>query len=216
MSDGLYPQAGDGDRIKEEVSLLVQRASRGDAEAFGKLYDIHLDTVYRYIYYKVRGRVEAEDLTAQVFLKAWEAMPRYQWREIPFVHWLLRLARNTVIDSFRTARNHEELDGGLVSREPDPQGEYLRVERAKELEEAIRSLPEEYQTVIALRFLQDMDYQTLADFTGKSPGALRVTQHRALAALRRSLERDTEDERKRNGKGPGRLPPVDRERRSDD
>jgi RNA polymerase sigma-70 factor, ECF subfamily len=189
MDDGLHSRAGDDGRVRE-VELLVRLASQGDAEAFGKLYDIHLDAVYRYLYYKVRNGAEAEDLTSQVFLKAWEAMPRYQVREAPFVHWLIRLARNAVIDRYRTARSHEGLSEALQSRDPDPQGEYLREERARELVEAIRRLPEEYQTVIALRFMQDMTYQELAGLTGKSPGALRVIQHRALGALRRLLDRE--------------------------
>jgi RNA polymerase sigma-70 factor, ECF subfamily len=189
MDDDLHLRAGDDGRARE-VELLVRLASQGDAEAFGKLYDIHLDTVYRYIYYKVRDSSEAEDLTSRVFLKAWEAMPRYQLREVPFIHWLIRLARNAVIDRYRTARTHEGLDEKLHSRELDPQGEYLRGERARELLEAVRRLPEEYQSVIALRFMQDMSYQELAGLMGKSPGALRVIQHRALAALRQLLDRE--------------------------
>jgi RNA polymerase sigma-70 factor, ECF subfamily len=190
MSDGLHPRAGDDVRARE-VELLVRLASQGDAEAFGKLYDIHLDTVYRYVYYKVRNGAEAEDLTAQVFLKAWEAIPRYQLREAPFVHWLMRLARNAVIDGYRTARTHEGLDEKLHSRELDPAGEYLREEQTRELVEAVRRLPEEYQSIIVLRFMHDMSYQELAGFMGKSPGALRVIQHRALAALRRLLDRES-------------------------
>jgi RNA polymerase sigma-70 factor, ECF subfamily len=187
MDDGIHTRARD-DGHAREVKQLVRLASMGDAAAFGKLYDIHLDTVYRYVYYKVRNGVEAEDITAQVFLKAWEAMPRYQLREAPFVHWLLRLARNAVIDRYRTAKTHEELDETLRSWDPDPQGEYLRGEETRELANAIRRLPEEYQTVIALRFMQDMSYQELAGLMGKSPGALRVIQHRALTALRRLLD----------------------------
>jgi len=177
-------------KVEDELQALVQRASRGDADAFGKLYDLHLDVVYRYIYYKVADPSEAEDLTAQVFLKAWEAMPRYQWREIPFSHWLMRLARNAAIDHFRTARAHRELDEGIVSLEPDPQGQFLHGERARELAVAIRQLPEDQRTVIVLRFLQDMDYAQIADLMGKSMGALRVIQHRALVALRRIMERE--------------------------
>jgi RNA polymerase sigma-70 factor, ECF subfamily len=188
MDDGLHTPTGDDGRARE-VESLVWLAIRGDADAFGKLYDIHLDTVYRYVYYKVRNNSEAEDITALVFLKAWEAMPRYQSREVPFVHWLMRLARNAVIDRYRTARSHEGLDERLYSREPDPQNEYLREEQVAELVAAIRQLPEEYQTVIALRFIQHLDYRELADLMGKSPGALRVIQHRALVALRRLLHR---------------------------
>lgn len=173
---------------QEELRRLVQEASRGDGEAFGKLYDLHLDSVYRYVYYKVGNQAEAEDLTAQLFAKAWEAMPRYQWRDIPFSHWLMRLARNAVIDHYRTARSHGELDEALVSEELGPQGEYLRAERARELTQALRKLPEEQRTVISLRFIEGLDYPEVAAIMGKSLGALRVAQHRALATLRRTLD----------------------------
>lgn len=175
---------------QDELRPLVQRASQGDATAFGKLYDIHLDAIYRYAYYKLGDPSEAEDLTARVFLKAWEAMPRYQCRDIPFSHWLMRLARNAVIDHYRTGRAHGELEESLPSGEPGPQGEYLREERLRALEGALRRLPEEQRTVVVLRFIEGMDYAQLASIVGKSQGALRVIQHRALAALRRILERE--------------------------
>lgn len=174
----------------EGLHHLVCRACRGDSEAFGRLYDLHLDAVYRYVYYKVSNVTEAEDLTAQIFLKAWEAMPRYQWREIPFSHWLMRLARNAVIDHYRTSRNHGELDEGMMSHEPDPQGEYLRGEELQQLALALRKLPEEQRSVLLLRFVEEMDYAQVAEILGKSQGALRVIQHRALAALRRLMERE--------------------------
>ncbi len=182
---------GDESRTpQEELQRLVDKASRGDAGAFGKLYDLYLDMVYRYVYYKVGAQAEAEDLTSQVFVKAWEAMPRYQWREIPFSHWLMRLARNAVIDHYRTARSQGELDDDLVSRDAGPQAEFLRKERAAELEAAIRQLPEDQRTVIVLRFIEELDYAQVAAITGKSQGALRVTQFRALAALKRIMERE--------------------------
>ena len=184
--------ADDSRTAQEELQRLVAQASKGDAGAFGKLYDLYLDTIYRYVYYKVGVAATAEDLASQVFVKAWEAMPRYQWREIPFSHWLMRLARNAVIDHYRTAKPRVELDEGLVSQQPGPQVEYLRRERAKELEAAIWKLPEDQRTVISLRFIEELDYAEVAAITGKSQGALRVTQFRALAALRKILEREGE------------------------
>ncbi len=180
----------DEDRApQEELQRLVEQASKGDAGAFGKLYDLYLDMVYRYVYYKVGAQAEAEDLTSQVFVKAWEAMPRYRWREIPFSHWLMRMARNSVIDHYRTSKPQGELNEEVVSRELGPQAEYLRVERSKEMEAAIRQLPEDQRTVIVLRFIEELDYAQIAAVTGKSQGSLRVTQFRGLAALRKILER---------------------------
>jgi len=207
---------GDEGRIPEdELRQLVQKASQGDTGAFGKLYDTYLDTVYRYVYYKVGAQAEAEDLTSQVFVKAWEAMPRYQWREIPFSHWLMRLARNAVIDHYRTARVHGELDEELVSQDPDPQGHYLLGERARYLEAAIRQLPEDQRAVIVMRFIEEMDYAEVAAIMGKSPGALRVAQYRALAALRKIIEREEHEDVQQHRGGFSRLPRQDGEGRGD-
>lgn len=193
MDEGRRLSVEEVPKDPSEPESLIQRASQGDAEAFGKLYDAHLDTIYRYVRYKVGSQAEAEDLTGQIFLKAWEAMPRYQWREIPFSHWLMRLARNAVIDYYRTTRSHGELEEQITAQDPDPQGEYLRRERIERLEVAIRQLPEDQRTVIVLRFVEGMEYPQVAAIMGKSLGALRVIQHRALAALRRILEREGDD-----------------------
>ncbi len=182
------PTVDEAEPSREGLQRLVQRASEGDGEAFGKLYDRYLDVVYRYVYYKVGNAAEAEDLTSQLFMKAWEAMPRYQWREIPFSHWLMRLARNAVIDHYRTRKPRGELDETLVSQEPDPQGAYLRGEEMRGLEAALRRLPEEQRSLLVLRFVEGMDYAEVAAILGKNAGALRVMQHRALAALRRIMD----------------------------
>src|SRR5216684_6449544 len=83
-----------------EEQRLVSRATRRDSAAFGVLYESHLDRVYRYIYYRVGSTAEAEDLSEQVFLKAWEAIERYEPRGVPFIAWLYRLAHNLVVDHY--------------------------------------------------------------------------------------------------------------------
>jgi RNA polymerase sigma-70 factor, ECF subfamily len=90
--------------VETGLDDLARRVSDGDVEAFQTLYETHLDTIYRYVYYKVGNGQLAEDLTQHIFMKAWEAINRYQWRELPFQHWLLRLARNTVIDHYRSTK----------------------------------------------------------------------------------------------------------------
>ncbi|HEX2988217.1 MAG TPA: sigma-70 family RNA polymerase sigma factor [Chloroflexota bacterium] len=190
MDVTIPPNVEEAGSTQDELQPLVQRASQGDGEAFGKLYDRYLDVVYRYVYYKVGNSAEAEDLTSQLFMKAWEAMPRYQLREIPFSHWLMRLARNAVIDYYRTRKPSGELDEAMVSREPDPQREYLRGEELRGLEVALRQLPEEQRSLLVMRFVEGMDYAEVAAILGKNPGALRVMQHRALIALRRILDEE--------------------------
>src|SRR3954469_22265183 len=83
---------------------LAKRVSQRDTDAFQVLYELHLDTVYRYVYYKVGNGQLAEDLTQHIFMKAWEAIHRYQWRELPFQHWLLPVAGQPVLDHPRARK----------------------------------------------------------------------------------------------------------------
>ena len=93
---------------------LVLRAIQKDQEAFGELYDRHAVRVYRHIYYMVGNAAEAEDLTAQTFLRAWEAVERYQVRGAPFVSWLLRIAHNLGVSHLRSKRESSQLHDGIV------------------------------------------------------------------------------------------------------
>src|SRR4051812_28219524 len=169
---------------------LAKRVSQRDTDAFQALYESHLDTVYRYVYYKVGNGQLAEDLTQHIFMKAWEAIHRYQWRELPFQHWLLRLARNAVIDHYRSMKptNSSLLDP--VSVGVDPEIELAQSEMVNTLQDAVRQLPDEQREVIVLRFIEQMPHADVARHLGKSAATVRVIQHRALQALRKLLEQD--------------------------
>src|SRR5919202_979868 len=169
---------------------LARRVSDGDSEAFQTLYESHLDTIYRYVYSKVGNGQLAEDLTQHIFMKAWEAINRYQWRELPFQHWLLRLARNTVIDHYRSTKptNASLLDP--IGDGIDPEEELAQSEMINTLQEAVRQLPDEQREVIVLRFIEQMPHADVALHLGKSAATVRVIQHRALQALRRLLDQD--------------------------
>ena len=169
---------------------LAKRVSQRDSDAFQVLYESHLDTVYRYVYYKVGNGQLAEDLTQHIFMKAWEAIHRYQWRELPFQHWLLRLARNAVIDHYRSMKptNSSLLDP--VSVGVDPEIEIAQSEMVNTLQDAVRQLPDEQREVIVLRFIEQMPHADVAKHLGKSAATVRVIQHRALQALRKLLEQD--------------------------
>ena len=178
---------------------LAKRVSQRDVDAFQTLYETHLDTVYRYVYYKVGNGQLAEDLTQHIFMKAWEAIHRYQWRELPFQHWLLRLARNTVIDHYRSTKppNASLLDpmgDGL-----DPEIEIAHGEMVQTLQDAVRQLPEEQREVIVLRFIEQMPHAEVARHLGKSAATVRVIQHSALQALRRLLDQDEQRATKKHG-----------------
>lgn len=162
---------------------LVQQAIKRDAQAFGELYRQHLARVYRYIFYRVGNETEAEDLTEQVFLKAWEALPRFREQGLPFSAWLYRLAHNLVIDYRRTRHEAAELDEALLDTRPGPDeiaGWRLDIQT---LQQAIGQLTLEQQHVLVLRFVQGLSHAETAAIMGKNQGAVRALQHRALAAL---------------------------------
>lgn len=169
---------------------LVERAIRRDREAFGALYDRHVVRVYRHIYYMVGSAAEAEDLTAQAFLQAWEAIDRYQIRGAPFVSWLLRIAHNLGVSHLRSKRDSSELPETLVDhgRHGNPEETLQRSADAERVRQAILQLRDEQRQVIILRFVEDLAYPEVAEIVGKSVAAVRVIQHRALNALRRQMD----------------------------
>ncbi len=171
---------------------LVERAVRRDPEAFGELYDRHVVRVYRHIYYLVGSPAEAEDLTAQTFLQAWEAIERYQIRGAPFVSWLLRIAHNLAVSYLRSKRERAQLHDGIVDEGTRRDPEAVAEQKADEerVREAILGLRDEQRQVIILRFVEDLEYPEVAQIIGKSVAAIRVIQHRALNALRRRLRLD--------------------------
>lgn len=170
---------------------LVEHAIAGDADAFGELYVLHLDAIYRYVYYRVGEASDAEDLTEQVFLNAWEALPGYKQRENPFTSWLYRIAHNAVVDYHRRQRpavpmpSPERID--RPSEQPSSLEQVIEAEEAAALATAIAQLPKDQQQVIILRFIEGLKHAEVSRIMGKSEGACRIIQHRALAALNRLL-----------------------------
>ena len=173
---------------------LIKRAVKRDREAFGALYNKHVSRVYRHIYYMVGNPPEAEDLTAQAFLQAWQAIERYQIRGAPFVSWLMRIAHNLGVSHLRSRKPSTELPETLVdrSREGNPDDVLQRQADGDYVREAILRLREEHRRVIILRFVQDLAYREVAEIVGKSVPAVRVIQHRALNALRKQMQLDEE------------------------
>lgn len=173
---------------------LIKRAVKRDREAFGALYNKHVSRVYRHIYYMVGNPPEAEDLTAQAFLQAWQAIERYQIRGAPFVSWLMRIAHNLGVSHLRSRKPSTELPETLVdrSREGNPDAVLQRQADGDRVREAILRLREEHRRVIILRFVEDLAYREVAEIVGKSVPAVRVIQHRALNALRKQMQLDEE------------------------
>ena len=183
-------EAPDARTDREEERRLVQRAIDRDQAAFAELYDRHVVRVYRHIYYLVGDAREAEDLTAQTFLKAWEAVDRYKERGAPIVAWLLRIAHNLTVSHLRSKRNHSELDEAYVDekRSGNPEEVLEQTTDEKSVRDAVMRLRDEQRQVIMLRFVEELDYREVAAMIGKSVPAVRVIQHRALGNLRKLMQ----------------------------
>jgi RNA polymerase sigma-70 factor (ECF subfamily) len=171
------------------IERLVERARAGDAEAFGQIFDRYHDPVYRYIASRVRRPVDAEDLTQTVFVKALEALPRYESRGVPFGGWLFRLARNAVIDHVRTRREHADLGSVAVQLDGDAGPDEIAATRQDidAVAGALERLTAEQRDVIELRFFAGLSAREAAVAMGKQEGTIRGLQFRAIAALRRQL-----------------------------
>jgi RNA polymerase sigma-70 factor (ECF subfamily) len=174
------------------LERLVVRARDGDADAFGELFDRYHVPVYRYIASRVARPSDAEDLTQTVFVKALEALPRYELRGAPFGGWLFRLARNTVIDFARTRHEHADL-AELAAQPADDAAPDALVTTRQELAEvrrALARLTDEQREAISLRFFAGLSAREAAAAMGKQEGTIRGLQFRAIAALRRHLSID--------------------------
>ena len=189
------------------IDRLVKEARDGDAWAFGLLFDHYHLPVYRYIASRVYRPSDAEDLTQLVFVKALEALPRYEARGIPFGGWLFRLARNTVIDHVRTRHEHADLDAarGQIGREAGPDEVTVARQELDELAEALAELTDDQREALALRFFAGLSAREAAAVMGRQEGTIRGLQFRAIATLRRRLgieltgtaDDDIADERRR-------------------
>jgi RNA polymerase sigma-70 factor (ECF subfamily) len=177
------------------LERLVEEARSGDSWAFGRLFDHFHEPVYRYIASRIQRPTDAEDLTQLVFVKALEALPRYEARGIPFGGWLFRLARNAVIDFVRTRHEHSELDTivGQSGSDVGPDEIAVTREDIDAVAAALATLTDEQREAIALRFFAGLSAREAAEAMGKQEGTVRGLQFRAIAALRRQLGIDLEN-----------------------
>ena len=173
----------------EAIERFVEAAKFGDPEAFGKLFDHFYAPVYRYVAARVGRPSDAEDLAQLVFVKALEALPRYELRGVPFGGWLFRLARNVVIDHVRTRREHVTLDIIVQQSTEDDGPDELAVLRQDmdSVAFALRRLTPEQREAIQLRFFAGLSAREAAIAMGRQEGTVRGLQFRAIAALRREL-----------------------------
>ena len=181
----------------QEMRALVARAQDGDREALEELYLLHFDRIYSYLHMSVGNRHDAEDLTTQTFLKMLESIGKFRWQSAPFSAWLFRIAHNLAMDHFRAARRwHPEEE--VPEPEPDEstsaEAGALESIGRKTMLELIEELSPEQQQVLTLKFVFNFANADVAAILGKSEGAIKSLQHRALVSLQKQLEKREETE----------------------
>src|SRR5438067_10804850 len=173
-----------------DLRRLVGLAQDGDREALEELYLLHFDRIYSYLHMSVGNRHDAEDLTTQTFLKMLEAIGRFRWRKAPFSAWLFRIAHNLAMDHFRATRRwqpEEEVPEPEGAEESSAEEVALEAIGRRSMLELIESLSAEQQQVLTLKFVFGFSNGEAATILGKTEGAVKSLQHRALASLQKQI-----------------------------
>ncbi len=177
------------ERAQDAEKSLVE-AAQADPCRFADLYERHFDRVYAFIARRVRDRGETEDLTSEVFHKALANLAQFEWRDTPFAAWLYRIAHNAITD--RAKRKALETVSGEPAEPADPaappEEEMEKADRRAQLYRSVDGLPADQRRVIVLRFAQEKSIREIAGELGRSEGAVKQLQVRALENLRARME----------------------------
>ena len=166
---------------------ILARASAGDRDAFGMLYERYVERIFNYVYYRTGNVNDAEDLTARVFQRAMNHIVNYTDRGVPFSAWLYRIAHNLVANWHRDRSRRQEIpisDAPLVAKGDAPEASLVHTEQQESLLRLIRSLPDERQTLLILKFVEHYSNAEIGTIMGRSEGAVKSLYHRTLLALR--------------------------------
>jgi RNA polymerase sigma-70 factor (ECF subfamily) len=174
----------------DRIRALVDRAQAGDREALEELYLLHFDRIYSYLHMSVGNRHDAEDLTTQTFLKMLESIKRFRWQSAPFSAWLFRIAHNLAMDHFRARRRwqpEEEVPEPAGEEEPSAELQAMQAIGRESMLDLIENLSPEQQQVLTLKFVFNFPNGDVATILGKTEGAVKSLQHRALVSLQKQI-----------------------------
>jgi RNA polymerase sigma-70 factor (ECF subfamily) len=191
-SDSPHPPHDDADALR--IAGLVDLARAGDNEAFGYLYDHYNPAVYRFVYYRVSTQALAEDLTSETFFRALRSIASFQWQGKDFAAWLMTIARNLIVDYHKSARSRLESPtseiGDREEQSATPEEHVLESLTHELLRAKLGELPAEQQECLVLRFLNSCSIAETAQILGKSEGAVKQLQLRAIRNLARLMPED--------------------------
>lgn len=180
---------------ENQLRELIRQAQQGDTEAFGKIYDSYFESVYRFVAFRLPEE-QVEDVVADIFVKTWEKLHTYRVRKkIPFGAWIFRIARHTVVDTYRKHREHEQMPETI-----EDQDRYNRAEsrvKQKHLMHTMRSamdkLPSRYRDVLQLSYMAELPHSEVARVMRITEGSVRILKHRALKKLEQFLPHDVHE-----------------------
>ncbi|MBT4937017.1 RNA polymerase sigma factor [Candidatus Peregrinibacteria bacterium] len=174
---------------KKHIESLVKKAQEGEAQAFGEIYDIYIEDIYRFVFYKVGQREIAEDLTEDSFLKAWEKLDTFEQTKHPFSSWLYRIAKNKVIDYFRKEKvSIEELNIDIADERMETKKSAEQYFNQKLLQKSLVHLPETQREVVVLRYVNELSHKEISEVVGKSEIAVRTLLSRGMAKLKELMK----------------------------
>ena len=174
-------------RELSQITELIDQAAGGNFKAFGEIYKIYLDRIYRYVFYQINDKMTAEDITEEVFLKAWKAIGTCKGKEKTFSSWLYRIAHNQLMNTLRDNNRITSLENQTPGKFADSKQEINTNIEYQELLKTISDLPKNQKQVIILKFIEGLDNREISKITGMREGAIRVSQMRALATIREKL-----------------------------
>jgi RNA polymerase sigma-70 factor (ECF subfamily) len=172
--------------VTEEERVIVAQAIKKDREAFADLWVLYKDRVYQRVSSIIRQPDLAEDITSEAFLRAWNAIEKYEPRDVTILAWLCRIAERVAFRELKRQKPTTELDGLMLEADATESPEYIAEQKAgdDDMLAALHGLPETQRQVLSKRFIDDLSYDDVSKMLGKSVGSVRLIQHRALKALK--------------------------------
>jgi RNA polymerase sigma-70 factor, ECF subfamily len=172
---------------EKDERLLVEAAQR-DPSRFAELYENHFERVYAYVARRVGNRQEAEDITSEVFHQALEKIGSFEWRGVPFAAWLFRIAANATADRWREKAREQGNPGKEASEEFD----FNEANEQARLFRMVKELPTDQRLVVEMRFAEERSIREIAQTIGRTEGAVKQLQFRAIRNLRTRMEPKTQ------------------------
>jgi RNA polymerase sigma-70 factor (ECF subfamily) len=183
----MYGQKGITDTVNDANIELVKRAVEGDVEAYGNIYETYLDRIYSYVFYRVRNEMVTEDITEEIFVKAWNKIKTCRGKEHTFKSWLYRIAHNHIVDTFRKMKKDLPLESEDIGLTDSIEEKVELKLEGQQLLTIISALPKSQKEIILLKFVEGLNNREIEEITGKRQGAVRALQMRALTTLRKHL-----------------------------